>query len=274
MPDTSALVAAGFSAKEAAFLLQQDGFHQKTKKEEEFRSLISKIAGIYGWSETSAREAILNFPQFADLDHSRVIQDATKVYGSSQTVKNAILRYPPFTSLDHSRVMKEAKAIYGDKNKVRRAILAFPQFANLDHARVMKKATKVYGKRQPIKRAILAFPQFAGLKHSRVLREQARLGRMAGLSKKEVIEKILASPFLASCSARRYLAGLDVGRKLAKEGILPDKEMLRIFLQYAMRSPYVPGTKRLRISQTKPGSPEPPLLKAMRKSLAKMKAVA
>ena len=117
-----------------------------------------------------------------------------------------------------------------------------------------------------VKKAILAHPQFAGYDHERVVRQKARLGRMAGLTNKEVIDYLLYRPVLASYSTKRYLAAFDIGRQLEREGFPQDKRMLEAFLLYYSKSPYVPDAKRKRISQLSNGK-EPPLLNAMRKRL-------
>ena len=151
---------------------------------------------------------------------------------------------------------------------VKKAILAFPPFAGYDHERVVRQGVEVYGEdnEDKVKRAILAHPQFAGLDHERVVRQKARLGRMAGLTNKEVIDYLLYRPVLASYSTKRYLAAFDIGRQLEREGFPQDKRMLEAFLLYYSKSPYVPDAKRKRISQLSNGK-EPPLLNAMRKRL-------
>ena len=152
--------------------------------------------------------------------------------------------------------------------EVREMTLKFPHFAGLDHERVVANASKVYGDRGKVISAVMKFPQFAGLDHERVVRERIKLGRLVGLDRKEVIEKILANPVLAGYSAKRYIAGLDVGRQLAKEGLVTDEGMLDAYFSFVSKSPYVPGFKRKRISQAV--GREPPLLKAMRKKLTRL----
>ncbi len=153
-----------------------------------------------------------------------------------------------------------------DIDTVKKAVMKYPVFAGYDHKRVVNEATEVYGDRDAVKRAVMKFSRFAGYDHKRVLRERSGLGELIGLTKQEVIEKLLEDPVLSSYSAKRYIAALDVGRKLAEEGFTPDREMVRIFFRYRAKSPYVPGTKRKRISRAK-SRKEPPLLKEMRKRL-------
>jgi len=134
---------------------------------------------------------------------------------------------------------------------------------------LFNKISGVYGFTfEEVKKAILSFPQFAGYDHERVVRQKTRLGRMAGLTNKEIIDYLLYIPVLAGYSAKRYLAAFDIGRQLEREGFPQDERMLNSFLIYYSKSPYVPDTKRKRISQI-PNGKEPPLLKAMRKRLMK-----
>ncbi len=100
------------------------------------------------------------------------------------------------------------------------------------------------------------------------MQQKSRLGRLVGLSKEQIIDKILENPVLAGYSATRYIAGLDVGRQLKKEGFEQDKKMLKTFMNYVGSSPYAPEYSRKRISQV-PGGKEPPLLTKMRNSLSK-----
>ena len=129
----------------------------------------------------------------------------------------------------------------------------------------MRKANKEYNDEARVKEVILKFPQFAGYDHSRVVRQKSRLGRIVGLSSEDVIDKILDTPILASYSAKRYIAALDIGQRLAQEGF--EQDMLDAFFRYCSKSPYVPGTRRQRISKAQKPCQEPPLLITMRKSL-------
>jgi len=128
----------------------------------------------------------------------------------------------------------------------------------------------VYDNEDKIKEAILQIPRFAGLDHERVVRQKSKLGRLVGMNEQEVIDKILDRPTLAGYSVRRYIAGLDIANKLIEEGFEPDEKMLEAFFRYISISPYVPKTKRLRISKAPSGSEEPPLLGYMRKSLERL----
>ena len=194
------LASVGFSSGDAVFLAGHSGFHHKGKSEEELEGLILKIAKVY------------------DTDAERV----------------------------------------------KKAILAHPQFAGLDHERVVRQATETYHDEDKVKKAILHFPQFAGLDHERVVRQKSRIGRWIGLEREEVLELILKRPVLASYAARRDLAVIDLGRQLVEEGYVFDaKEMLGFYVKHFMKSPYVPESKRRRVSQIE-GSEEPPMLKAMR----------
>ncbi len=214
---------------------------------------------------------MLKHPRFAGLDHSRVVREAVQEYGETNTerIKEAVLKHLRFAGLDHSRVVREAVQEYGEANteRIKEAVLKFPQFADLDHSRVVREAVQEYGEAntERIKEAVLKFPPFAGLDHSRVLRQNYRLGRLVGLSSEKVLDKILDNPVFASYSAKRYLAALDICRSLAAEGCHYE-EMLQIYFSNISKSPYVPGTKRKRISQVADYA-EPPLMQVMRKRL-------
>ena len=232
------LVSIGFEREEAQKLAESNSFYHKRKTRQELTDLFNKISGFYGWSFDEVKRAILSFPPFAGLDHERVVRQGIEVYGAD------------------------------NEDKVKRAILTHPQFAGLDHERVVRQGIEVYGadNEDKVKRAILSFPQFAGLDHERVLRQKTRLGRMAGLSNEEAVNYLLDSPVLAGYSAKRYLAAFDIGRQLEREGFVQDDKMLGAFFSLYMKSPYVPGFKRKRISQVI-SDKDPPLLMAMRKRL-------
>ena len=166
-------------------------------------------------------------------------------------------------------LFNKISGVYGwSFNETKRAILRFSPFAGYDHERVLRQGVEVYGadNEAKVKRAILSFPPFAGLDHERVLRQKTRLGRMAGLSNEEAVNYLLDSPVLAGYSAKRYLAAFDIGRQLEREGFVQDDKMLGAFFSLYMKSPYVPGFKRKRISQVI-SDKDPPLLMAMRKRL-------
>ena len=267
------LIKAGFTEEQAERLSKDEFFlrQHKNKDAAQLVSIVSRISGIYSFDASETRELISKFPPFIGYDHSRAIREATEVYGDEKNVKKAILKFPPFAGLDHSRAVREATEVYKNEEKVKEAILKYPHFAGLNHQRVIKEATEVYGDEKKVKEAILKYPPFAGLNHSRVMRNLTRLGRIAGIKKQDVIERILQNPVLAGCSYRRYLAGLDVGRQLSKEGFEKDDKMLESFFTLFVQSPYVPETDKLRISKAGPGHKEPPLLIRMRKKLQKEK---
>ena len=266
------LVYIGFEREEAQKLAESEYFHHRTKTHQELTDLFNKISGVYGWSFNETKRAILSHPQFAGYDHERVLRQGVEVYGADNEskVKRAILSFPQFAGLDHERVLRQGVEVYGADNesKVKRAILIHPQFAGYDHERVLRQGVEVYGadNEAKVKRAILSFPPFAGLDHERVLRQKTRLGRMAGLSNEEAVNYLLDSPVLAGYSAKRYLAAFDIGRQLEREGFVQDDKMLGAFFSLYMKSPYVPGFKRKRISQVI-SDKDPPLLMAMRKRL-------
>ncbi len=266
------LEKAGFLPEDAQYLALHEYFCHKTKTEDEIKALLEKIRKTYGCSMDDVKKAILTYPQFAGLDHLRVVRELATIYGSEEKVKEAILTHTQFAGLDHLRVVRELAAIYGSEEKVKKAILKFPQFADLDHLRVVRELAAIYGSEEKVKKAILKFPPFTGLDHLRVIRERAKLGRIFGLSKEEVMGKMLSNPVLAGYSVKRYVAGIAVAKALKREMeekaiIVKDEEMLRIFFSNISKSPYVPGTKKMRFRAV--GQPEPQLMKAMRKSLLK-----
>lgn len=114
--------------------------------------------------------------------------------------------------------------------------------------------------------AVLKFPQFAGLDHARVVRDACRLGKRIGLSQREIRDRILKNPILAGYSAKRYIAGLDVARALHKEAFPFNETMLFAYFSNIGKSPYIPDSKRERISHVD-NYQEPPLMTVMRKYL-------
>ena len=154
---------------------------------------------------------------------------------------------------------------------VRSAISTFPPFANYDHQRVLKGLEEAYGfTREQSAKAISTHPQFASYDHQRVLRQLSRVGRMVGLSRGSVIGKIQERPVLASYSAKRYLAAIDVGRHLKREGNYNTEEMLAAWFGLASKSPYVPGMGRTSLTQVlrkNNCTTEPPLMGALRKKI-------
>ncbi len=266
------LISIGFEREEAQRLVESNHFHHRRKTRLELTDLFNKISGVYGCGFEEVKRAVLTHPPFAGLDHERVVRQGIAVYGADNEdkVKRAVLNFPPFAGYDHERVVRQGIAVYGadNENKVKRAVLTHPPFAGYDHERVVRQGIAVYGadNEDKVKRAVLNFPQFAGLDHERVVRQKTRLGRMAGLSDEEAINYLLDLPVLASYSARRYLAGFDIGRQLEREGFPQDERMLKAFFSYFRKSPYVPDSNRKRISQVV-SDKEPQLLKAIRKRL-------
>ena len=148
-----------------------------------------------------------------------------------------------------------------------KAILTFPPFAGYDHERVVREGTSVYGNETAVKKAIPTFPPFAGLNHERVVRQKGKVGRIIGISQGEILRKILEKPVLAGYSAKRYLAAIDIGRELHGKGYAA-KDIISAFFCYPGKSPYVPETKKLRISHVE-NYKKPPLAIAMEKYLAR-----
>lgn len=127
---------------------------------------------------------------------------------------------------------------------------------------------------EAIRKAVLTHPPFANYDHTRVLRQQTRIGSLVGVEEERVRKEILVRPRLAGYSAKRYLAVIDVFRHLdgTLDGI-PRERMVDWWLRNSTKSPYVPGTKRERISHVaKQGiAAEPDLMIALRKSEHKLR---
>ena len=106
--------------------------------------------------------------------------------------------------------------------------------------------------------------------HEHVIRKLGRIGKIAGLDEDTVKKEIMKNPILAGYSAKRYLAVIDVVMHLRTEGELSDSRAVGLCLSYPSKSPYVPGTDRLRVTQAlKRGDydADPPLMVTLRKSM-------
>ena len=174
-----------------------------------------------------------------------------------------------FIAWAQERIPLIARVYDVPQEDIKKVILSHPRFAGLNHERVVNEATDVYGEenRDRVKKSILSHPPFAGYNHERVVRQNSKLGKIIGLEKTEIIERILNNPVLSSYSVKRYIAGLDVCRVLQNEGFDKDK-ILYCYFGNISSSPYVPNHDRKRISQVENGE-EPPLLIKMRKYLTK-----
>ncbi len=334
MGRVTVLIQVGYSIGDAEFLSGYGEFHHKTKSAEELLALFQRIADVYGSDIDSVKRAVVRFPQFAGLNHERVVReaaavygdveavkkaviihpqfaglnhervvreatdvygdeeavkrivmknpsfaaknhkrvvrDAASIYGDSESVKKIILKWPPFANYDHAKFVGEAAAVYGDEDVVKKIVMRVPRFVGLDHERVVTDATAVYGDEEGVKKAVMKFPQFAGLDHEKKVCSLLLIAEIVGMDEPGLVSWILENPKSASYAVKRYAAGLDVGRELSKQGFKPDKDMLDAYFRHIVESPYVPRTRRRRISQCPAGSPEPPLLKKMRASLKKV----
>jgi len=101
------LQEVGFSRVDAVMLADSENFHHRRKTREELESLFRNIAQEYRCTAAKVKAVILKHPSFAGRNHSRVVRDATAVYGNESRVKEAILKHPVFASRDHSRVVRE-----------------------------------------------------------------------------------------------------------------------------------------------------------------------
>ena len=226
----------GLNIEEIDHLVNHNSFHHKKTTPKKLNDLFIKISRTYNCSVGDIVSAVLKFPPFAGLDHERVVAQAVAVYGNENGVKSAVLKHPPFAGLDHDRVVREATAVYGDENKV--------------------------------KSAVLKFPQFAGYDHERVVRQKLHVGSLINPKKGQILEIILNQPVLASYSAKRDIAVIDICRHLFNEGYTQQNEMLQLYIKHFMNSPYLKGT-RIRISKTKTKE-EPKLMTILRKELNKL----
>ncbi|MBT96772.1 MAG: hypothetical protein QF567_00505 [Candidatus Pacearchaeota archaeon] len=185
------------------------------------------------------------------------LEQICRSYGISLNSSQEIIdKFPRFTSLNHTRVINEATKVYGEENEVREAILKHPRFASLNHTRVINEATKVYGEKNEtkIKEAILKHPSFASYDHTRVVRQKTRIGRLIGLSNDETIDILLDYPVQAGYSYKRDLARIDVARELSNQGVIIDNQARNWFIKNYISSPYTPGTcNRISHSYGEPG---------------------
>ena len=234
------LESFGLSEKESTLLVESAHFHHKEKTREEFQALFERVARAYDCSQAEVVKAILAHPPFAGYDHERVVREGTEEYHDEKAVKKAILAHPPFAGLDHERVVRQGTEVYGNETN---------------------------GNETAVKKAIPTFPPFAGLNHERVVRQKGKVGRIIGISQGEILRKILEKPVLAGYSAKRYLAAIDIGRELHGKGYAA-KDIISAFFCYPGKSPYVPETKKLRISHVE-NYKKPPLAIAMEKYLAR-----
>ena len=242
---------------------------------------VKGIIDVYGWTREEAGKAVFKHPQFVGYDHERVVREIVDVYGwTREEAGKAVFRNPSFAGLDHERVVRGIVDVYGwNKEEVGRVVSKFPQFAGYDHERVIGGIVDVYGwNKEEVGRVVFKHPPFAGLDHERVVRQLGRIGRIVGLDEDTVKEKILKKPRLAGYSAKRYIAAVDMVRHLRTENALDDDTTIKMCLgTYPALSPYVPDTDKLRITQAlRKGeyNEEPPLMKALRKSIQNQKVKA
>lgn len=182
----------------------------------------------------------------------------------------AVLGFPPFANLDHQRVISGILGVYKcTKEAAADVVFLHPRFAGLNHQRVMKAIRETYTcTEEQASKAVLAFPQFAGYDHKRVIRQLGRISRMINIQENELKELILQTPVFGSYSAKRYLATIDVVRHLDTK-VLTNKMLFRAWKSNSTKSPYVPDTQRLRITEAlRRGlyTNEPQLMTALRKN--------
>ena len=152
------------------------------------------------------------------------------------------------TKKDFEQRLKDAEKTYNvSREQVVRAVFSFPPFAGLDHARVLRQLVDVYGvSREQVVRAVFSHPRFAGYDHARVLRQASRLGKLIGLSKKEIIKEIFENPFLVSPSQKRNLASIDAIRNALKRSgkNVSNEQLFEWYKKHFWTTPYpVKGSK-------------------------------
>ncbi len=235
------LIEAGFTPSEAKKLSADEYFIRRNsnKTSEEIKNLVSGISSIYQITTAFVRGAISTHPPFAGYNHRRVLEGIISTYGCTA-------------------------------EQATKAVFTHPQFANYNHHRVLEGLISTYScTAEQATKTVFTQPQFAGYNHRRVIKQLTKLGKLIGIDKTTVIEQILKKPVLAGCSVKRYLAAIDIGRQLAKEGIPNDFYMLRRWQSYYSKSPYVPQQNKLRITQAiREGvyEKEPPLMSVLRKN--------
>ena len=123
--------------------LNTDKFLEKAK------SVVISSADVYSTSIEKAKKAVLRYPEFATLNHKRVLTDLILVYGekNKDKLKEISISNPPFAGLNHTRVLTELLLVYGDENKAKimRAILTHPPFAGYDHNKAFQELLLLYG---------------------------------------------------------------------------------------------------------------------------------
>ena len=132
-----ALIDTGFNESEAAELETDDWFAKSNgnKTAQEITDRIHSISIVYNTTYPKIRKAILTFPQFAGLDHQRVIKGIKEAYRcTDEQASKAILTFPQFAGYNHQRVIKQLSrlgrivGLANDETKER--ILNRPVFAS------------------------------------------------------------------------------------------------------------------------------------------------
>ncbi len=136
------LESMGFLRYHAQLLLHDNHFilMVKNQSKAQFGERMNRIAQTYAISREQITKAVFSFPQFAGLDHSRVVADLTRVYGvSREQITKAVFTHPPFAGLDHSRVLRQAERIgksFGfNREKISEMLLAHPPMAGYSQRR-------------------------------------------------------------------------------------------------------------------------------------------
>lgn len=300
------LVEAGFSDAQAKRLSGNDWFRRRNSRKTaaDIRETVDGIKGAYGCTYEQAAKTVTSSPRFFSYNHAKAIKRTIKGYGCTaekakkmmishppiayrdpkksikivtdaygcapEKAKAIIMSHPPFGCRNHQKGIKKVEDAYGCTTaEAKKMILARPEFLYRDHEKGITNIEEAYGcTRERAISAIHEFAPFVDLDHNRVIRQLSRIGRLAGLEGSEVKAGILEKPIRAGYSARRYVAAMDVARRLNREGI-SNEALFDSWKIYISWSPYVPGTNRLSMTQAeKSGKPneEPPLMKMLRKT--------
>lgn len=309
------LIEAGFSQEAALKLSGNSRFSsaQGTRSASEISEKVAGTAKVYKTPEATIRKAMAAYPAFITMNHSRVIGDISKAYGCSATqARLLVLTDPVFSGRDHRKGLIEVAEAYNcTKAKAVRAIMAYPALLGHDHQKVLNDMMIAYGHtRESAAKAAISYPQMVGVNpfkavdnimgiygwtrqqaqqavrahsrfvsydHAKKLRRLAMIGRIIGIDEDRLREELLKKPELVGHSIKRHLAVIDVFLWTDEARGVPNEELLQWWLKNYIKSPYVPDTERLRITQAlrkDSYTADPALMSELRKGAVKLRAAA
>jgi hypothetical protein len=123
------LMKFGYTQEQAKKII---GTHRVSIKDSSvFENKLKEIEKNYGINRKKAIKTILSNPQFAELNHNRVLKDITKIYGvNKQQAIKTIMSFPQFAGYDHNRVLRQklrvGKALGLNKKQVLNIIFSSP----------------------------------------------------------------------------------------------------------------------------------------------------